>query len=144
MLLKSDRKWTLYYNHLGKNVLKGYNIIFESCSIKIHMWTPSTKICMNHNHPKLKSFKTLILDSSKYLSFRCNYVINHIIYYKEKSEFLWNLNYGMFCDLGCSWLVHASFCFQVYHLFFGLWKLTLLWIQICELNLIPSLNSHIF
>lgn len=108
------------------------------------MWTLSTKSCMNHNRPKLKSFKTLILDSSKYLSFRCNYVINRIIYYKERNEFLWNLIYGIFVI----WVVHGlfmhCFAFKFITFFFGLCKLTLLWIQICELNLIPYMNSHFF
>jgi len=94
---------------------------------------------------QIKKKIEILFQNPNFLDISYCLVNSHTIYCKEKNgEFLANLNYGVSCELVCSWFVSSSFWFQftLIAFFFGLCILTSPWTLAYEFVFILSQSFH--
>jgi hypothetical protein len=108
---KTKVKWPLNWKWHWKGFFNNYNFVFENFSIETCMWKLWACKVTIFIPWQNQEFWILSLENSR--SF-CHIDAlppnNHKVYYKEQSDdLLQSLCHGVFCELCCLWLVHASF-----------------------------------
>ncbi len=108
---KTKVKWPLNWKWHLKGFFNNYNFVSENFSIETCMWELSACKVTIFIPWQNQEFSILFFESSR--SFCYIDALppnNHKVYYKEQSDdLLPSLYHGVFCELCCLWLVHASF-----------------------------------
>lgn len=145
---KTKVGWPLNWKWHWKDFFKDYNFVFENSSIGTCMrdlWACKVTIFIPWQNQEFSIFP--FESSRSFYHIDAPPPNNHKIYYWEQSDDLFpSIGHGLFCELCCLWLVHASFWFQftLTTFIFSLCKLISLWTCDCEFTLIPFQSFHAF